>query len=332
MLRTALARAGSSGLRVFLARPAAGERELPYSGLGDLLAFVSEDLLVGLADPQRAAIEASVRRKRSAKEVDRHALSRGLLELLRLEGGSGDLLLAIDDLQWLDRPTASALTFALRRIDAVPIRVIVATRTDDGMLADLPLGLAGWHQAQRLVIGPLTATELGAVLRERLGQQLPRPRLEALCAESGGNPMFALELARAGIDGRRAAGGLTLALSERLRAVDPGARAPLSFAAAALRPSTDLLLRAGIERVEVKAALATGMLETDGERLSFPQLPQPEDRSVYGVHRMGRAGLRTSDLGIKKSFMHFRPLFVVVGKRRLQSRLGGCDRRLLSVA
>jgi DNA-binding CsgD family transcriptional regulator len=58
-------------------------------------------------------------------------------------------------------------------------------------------------------------------------------------------------------------------MRERLQAVDPAARAGLSFAAAALRPSTELLLDAGLDRGQLKAALETGIVEADGERLSF---------------------------------------------------------------
>ena len=63
---------------------------------------------------------------------------------------------------------------------------------------------------------------------------------------------------------------LPLALAERLRELDPGARRAATVAAAALRPSTDMLLAAGVERVELESAIAAGVLELDGERLSFP--------------------------------------------------------------
>ena len=38
IVRAALERASAAGLRLFAARPASGELELPYAGLGDLLA------------------------------------------------------------------------------------------------------------------------------------------------------------------------------------------------------------------------------------------------------------------------------------------------------
>ena len=271
IVHAAVSHAASAGLRVFLARPARGEMELPYAGLGDLLATVGEEALAGLEGPQRAAIRAALRREGPGEEVDKHGLSRGVLELLRLEAASGRLLVAIDDAQWLDPPTVGALSFALRRIAAAPIRVLIATRTEGDTVAELPLGLADWRQVQRLEIRPLDATGLGAVLRLHLGEHLPRPRLEALARDSGGNPMLALELARwdPGQRAGHAAPTLARAREVRVRAVDEDARAALAVAAAALAPSPDLLLRAGVERAQLRAALATGIVRAEGERLAF---------------------------------------------------------------
>jgi len=117
----------------------------------------------------------------------------------------------------------------------------------------------------------LSATELGAVLRQRLAEQLPQPRLEALRRASGGNPMFALELARQGYDEEVAGapGTLPEAIEARLGTLDEAPRRVLGVAAAALRPSSELLLRAEVDREELRSALATGLLTADGERLSF---------------------------------------------------------------
>src|SRR5262249_56028773 len=114
--------------------------EVPYGALGDRLTDGEGEVLDLVRAPQRAALEAAVGRAGSSSAVDEHALLRGLLELLRLEGAAGDLLLAIDDVQWLDRPTAAALLFALRRLEAVPIRVLVAARTGGGGGAGASLG------------------------------------------------------------------------------------------------------------------------------------------------------------------------------------------------
>ena len=258
IVRAALAHASSAGLRVLLARPGEGEVELPYVGLGDLLGSFEADAFASLAGPQREAIEAALARGRADNPVERHALSRGLLEFLRGEGAAGDLLIVIDDVQWLDRPTVSALSFALRRLGPVPVRVLVALRTN-GSGPVQPFTFPDWS-VQRLTLGPLSTTDLGVLIRERLGQQLSRPRLKGLRNASGGSPMFALELMRQGgaSDGARLP-TLPLALAERLRELDPGARTAATVAAAALRPSTDMLLKAGVERTDLESAIAAGV-------------------------------------------------------------------------
>ncbi len=266
IVRVALERAAGAGLLVLAARLSASESALPYVALGDLLAVVDDDALSALARPQRDAIAVAL--GKADGSVDSAALSRGLLELLRACSAGGDLLLAFDDVQWIDRPTASAVTFALRRLGASRLRVLLAVRTGEEVPGEL-LGVAEWESVRRLVIGPMSATELGALLGEHLGGRLPRPRLEAIHRASGGNPMFALELARPGRGEWPAGTTLTGEVSARLRTLDAGARTALSFAAVALRPSTDLILAAGVNRDDLRAALESGVLRVEGEHLTF---------------------------------------------------------------
>ena len=178
IVRAALGRAAADGLRVFAARPAAGEAELPYAGLSDLLATVRRDFLAELPGAQRYAIEAALVRGGSGAVVDSHALSRAVLELLRFEAASGNLVMVVDDVQWLDRPTVAALTFALRRMGSLPVRLLVAMRTG-GSRAELPFGLVDWDDVRRVEVGALSTTELGVLLAAASGSA-------AAAAASGG--------------------------------------------------------------------------------------------------------------------------------------------------
>ena len=270
IVRDALLRASATGVRALVARPAAGEQELPFSALGDLIAPLPEEAVASLPQAQQSALATAIGQGKSGGPVDEHLIARGVLELLRRESAGGDLVLVVDDAQWLDRPSVSILAFALRRLDSAPIRVLAAMRTEEGATAELPLGLAGWSDVQRIGIGPLSTTEVGALLRERLELQVPRPRVEAVRKASGGNPLLALELARLGEENQeRLATRLSAALDARLAALDEDTRTVLGFAAAALRPTPELLFRAGVERRRLDAALATSLLEAEGERLWF---------------------------------------------------------------
>ncbi len=265
IVRAAQTAARTNGLRVVAARPTSGEMELPYAGLVDLFELVSDDALASLAAVQRRALERALGRG-AGESIDAHALARGVLGLLRGLAAGGDLLLVVDDVQWLDRPTVAALAFAIRRIDATPLRVLVAVRASNRAATDA-LGLAGWADVQRLVVGPLSATELGAVVRLHLGGQLARPRLEALHRAAGGNTLFALELAKQA--GRSDAQTLSAALFARIESLNAPAREAVSCVAASLRPTTAMLQRAGIASDQLVSALAAGVLQVDGERLRF---------------------------------------------------------------
>ncbi len=266
-----LARDG--GLRVLAARPTQAELELPYASLADLLEAVSDDDLQPLPGPQRASIESVLARASSGRPVHWQALSRGVLELVRSAAHDGRLLVAVDEAQWLDRPTAAILAFALRRVPPQPIRVFVTARFDSQPDAVRPAVLDEWSPPiERLHIKALSTTELGGLLMSALGEHISRPHLETLASVSGGNPMFALELARTrAFDGATVTLPSTLArvLMDRVEALDPPARLAVQVAATALHPSVELLLRAGVDAEGLKSARRAGILDFDGSRVSF---------------------------------------------------------------
>ena len=268
--RAGLRHAEELGLRALVAQPAESEAGLPYAGLADLFATVTDDALDRLPPQQRAAVGAALARTAPAGPLDQHALARGTVELLAGAASDGPLLVAIDDVQWLDAPTAAALAFGLRRLESASLRVLVSMRTETGRRPDSPLGLESWEQPPRWIdVGPLAPTELGALLREALGEDLPRPRVELLARASGGNPMFALELARQPATGTAAPASLTQTLATRIGELVPAGQAAVTIAAAALQPSIDLLLQAGVEEQGIRSAVDAGILVRDGDGLSF---------------------------------------------------------------
>lgn len=103
------------------------------------------------------------------------------------------ILLMIDDLHWADQPSLRAITFALRRMRADPILVVMTARTDHAW--DLPKGLADLLSAGggRLQLGGLETSEI-AELAACLGRPLARPASERLRAHTGGNPLHVLAL------------------------------------------------------------------------------------------------------------------------------------------
>src|SRR5436190_1827354 len=125
-------RAAAGGALVLTARPTGGEVKLSFAALADLLAPIDGGTLALLPDPQRRALDvALLRGDESGAPLDSRAVATGLLSLLRELALRTPVVLAVDDAQWLDLPSAAALEFAVRRLDGLPVGVLVSVRTDE---------------------------------------------------------------------------------------------------------------------------------------------------------------------------------------------------------
>jgi DNA-binding CsgD family transcriptional regulator len=243
---TAAERAGTPTLA---ARPAEAETSFAYAALGDLL----RDNLGAVAElpsRQRRALEVALRLDDERDDApDQQSVALAVLAVLRQLAQLRPLVVAIDDVQWLDAASASVLRYAVRRLDAAPVGLLAAWRTQPG--APVPLELDRAPTAERLERVALSPLSLGAVqhlIQDRLGFLPPRPVLRRLHELSGGNPFFALELARALREGAvRLEPGerLPVALDElvgaRLEALSSEARRSLAAAAAMAQPTVRLV-------------------------------------------------------------------------------------------
>ena len=154
--KTTLWQAGVSiararGHRVLTCRAAESEARLSYAALGDLLDFELPDLP---APQQRALDAALLRAEVEGAPPDQRAVAVASLGVLRTLAASDPVILAIDDVQWLDAPSARVLAFVVRRLEDVPIGILVALRVGSGG-DPLGLGQAGPVPLQRVPIGPL---------------------------------------------------------------------------------------------------------------------------------------------------------------------------------
>jgi DNA-binding CsgD family transcriptional regulator len=178
------------GFRILAAEPAEVERSLSYAALADLFEPVAEEVLPSLPEPQRRALERVL--LVAADETPLDARLVGVAVRSSLASLGAPVLVAVDDVQWVDADSAAALAFALRRSPSP--RALLALRSGH----ELPLQV----KAEALLIGPLSVGALHHLLVERLGVALRRTPLLRLHEVSGGNPFYALELARANPDGR----------------------------------------------------------------------------------------------------------------------------------
>jgi DNA-binding CsgD family transcriptional regulator len=194
--------ARARGWQVLRAIPAEAERGLPFAGLADLLGPHLRGLRTELPEPLARALDAALLRADPSPggRADL-AVRLGAHAALESLSRGGRCLVIVDDVPWLDLPTAQALGFALRRLDDQGPVVVFGSRTGAAVPGVLGSLLAA-RRAVEVPLGPLGVDELAEIVTARLAVPLPDPAARALHQAAGGNPLFALELAR-GLPGRR---------------------------------------------------------------------------------------------------------------------------------
>ena len=107
--------AADRGFQVLSSRPSQAEAGLSFLALTDLLGEVVGDVLPELPPVQREALEAALLLGDSALAADPRAVAAGFLGALRLLAAERTLCLAVDDVQWLDAASLSAIRYAVAR-------------------------------------------------------------------------------------------------------------------------------------------------------------------------------------------------------------------------
>jgi DNA-binding CsgD family transcriptional regulator len=244
----AVRRAGARGTRVLVTRPSEAEATLSYAALSDLFDAVTDATVSQLPVPQREAISAALLRAPAPRRgIDERALCAAVLSLLRLMSAEGPLVVAVDDAQWLDSPSARVLSFAVRRLDSEAIGFLVTARVG-GAPSSLRFDRAADPSRHNTVlVGALSVAALHELVKQRTGRSLSRPTLVQIAGVCGGNPFYALEIAAALPDRPLESGRLPVpdTLTElvvaRLGQLPPATRRALLVAAALSQPTTDLV-------------------------------------------------------------------------------------------
>jgi hypothetical protein len=312
-------------MRVLSARPASAETSLSFAGLADLLDGVEPGRLGSLPAPQCRALEvALLRADPGVDPAMPRAIALGLLSLLRQLAADRPLLVAVDDLQWLDRPTADALAFAVRRLQGPGARTLLAARPGSDSVAGpvrgllLALALGGDLDLAQLgaIAAPGVASEAlaaGVVVVDGDRARAAHPLLAA-AVRSNSDPAGrqAVHLELAGVTGERERRARHLALGtphpdERLaRTVAAAAAARGAAREAAELGEHALRLTPGEsgERTERVLRLAD-YLERVGERQRVTDLLMPELESLPEGGPRVRAWLLLSEGGVVSSRSYY---------------------------
>lgn len=183
---------------VLSCRPGERESDLSYAGLSDLLVSTDEAMLASLPPPQQRALAAAMlRADETNQEIDPLAVAHAFLTILKQLARSKPVLIAIDDAQWLDPPTTRVISFAVRRLEAEPVGVLVILRSVEN--AREPFGLDRAltpGRVDHIRLESLTVGAIHRIIRARLGANFPRFVLHQLHQVSVGNPFYAVEIAR----------------------------------------------------------------------------------------------------------------------------------------
>jgi DNA-binding CsgD family transcriptional regulator len=284
--RYGLRRCRDAGYRVLEVRPAEEEMRVPLVALDDLFRDVQPGETWSQVD-------------------DPFSLGRRVFDAWRRIVRDDPLVLAIDDLQWLDPASAQVLRFALRRSEEYNVSLIAAVRSGAGEADPLELDrTARGFRRQSVDLRPLSIDGIRMVLDQTV-HAISRPMLRRIYAMSAGNPLYAIELAR-GLSADELKGSpedvrlpdsLQHAVARRIDAAPPHLH-PLLALAAALGPTGVAELRSCAPDLDVDALLS----EARDRRL----LAVEDDLAVRFTHPALAAAVYTRMNPIARRALHAR--------------------------
>jgi DNA-binding CsgD family transcriptional regulator len=279
--RSARSAVADRGHRVLAVTAVEGETDLPFVGLRDLLDEVAPDAAPDLPPPQRDALDAALLRSADPRAVaDQHAVCVAVLGVVRALAADEPLVIAVDDVGWLDRSSDRVLRYVVRRLTTERVGIL-ATRRPTGSAP--PLGLDGPPLDARLhhvMLGPLDRDAIHALLTGRYGLALPRRLTRRIHAACGGNPFSAVEIGRTlsargdrilDEDALPLPSGVLRVTATRIAALRPPAQQVLAVVAVSGAATLPLLASVLGDDADVglDEAETEGLLQLDGSAVRF---------------------------------------------------------------
>lgn len=192
LLEAAVARAERLGYHVLRFGVTEAEQALPWAGMMSLRPALPAESVAVLADVQRSALAVALGEPASRPTTPGPYVVTALRKVLRSMAESAPVLLAIDDLQWLDPATAGALAVAIRGSADCPVTVVAASRATG--LAPLELDRIVVHDHQRFELAALSGPEIQQLLRRTVGGRLTGPMVSTVTGLAAGNPLYTVLL------------------------------------------------------------------------------------------------------------------------------------------
>ncbi|MFD3457773.1 AAA family ATPase [Streptomyces sp. NPDC058691] len=181
--KTALLRAAAEGARTAgwqMLEVAGRFDDTPFSGLRELLRPVidtADALPPGQGEILRAALETG-----SVSPQETFKVTLAAFNLITMRAAEQPVVLIVDDVQWLDRPTRDVLAFIARRASGNPIVMVAALRRGR-TLPEVPV-----------LEVPVLDEPSARSLLARHAAKVPACVRELILAEALGNPLALVEL------------------------------------------------------------------------------------------------------------------------------------------
>ena len=268
LVEYALARA--RGFTALTATGVEAERDFAYAGLQEVLA-PALSRLDRIPEVQADALRGALALTEPA-HVGRMYIGAAALSLMSSSTDDGPVVVAIDDAQWLDAPSAEALVFAARRVKAEAVAIV--------FVANLEVGRFVADGIPELAIEGLADDDAAALLRSRV-PAVAEVVVDHLVAATGGNPLFLIQIAKLltqeQLSGREPiphplpiGQGLADWYVSRLETLSDDARRATVLAAASDTGGVRVLARADDPTAHALAeAEEAGILTVDGGRVAF---------------------------------------------------------------
>ena len=319
LLRAAREEAGARGVPSLYARGGELERAFPYGVARQLLERPAradaEQLLAGAAGLARAPLGLDDGAQAAESELSG---AHGLYWLVCNLAERAPIVLIVDDVQWADDPSLRFLLYLVRRLDDLPVAVLLAMRS--GEEGELLPGLLAAPGAR--LVAPKHLTEAGSarLVAAAFDGAAATGRFVSVChSVSGGNPFLIKELLQAlaqdGIDPDDAGAEQAAVLSPdavrrsvllRMRRLAPEVR---EFARAVAILGEDVEVRHAAQLAGIDPGSAT----TAADELAAMHVLAP-DRPLNVAHPMIGEAIRSDLPSAERAALHLHAARVLIGE------------------
>ena len=262
------------------------DSELPFTGLKELCRTLL-DRLARLPSVQGDALAVALELREPAALGDRFGVYSAFFDLLAEAAQETPILVAVDDVHWLDEATAEALAFVVRR--GAPARTALLFAADGESFA-----VGG---AAELTLGRLDDASMRSLLERQGSTLLDGTVADRVLQAAAGNPLTLLELPltlspeqRVGREGAEsvlhARATAEEAFLHRIVRLPSATRRALLLAALDEDAALETLVRAcsefGVDAAAFGDAEAAGLLSVTETHIEFRH-PVVRSAAVYGA-------------------------------------------------